>query len=36
MSEENIEFGLEGIWAANLDYITFYWIWIGNLLDSNL
>ena len=34
--EENIGFGLEGIWTTNLDYVTFYWIWTGNLLDSNL
>ena len=34
--EENIGFGLKGIWTTNLDYVTFYWIWTGNLLDSNL
>ena len=26
----------EGIWTTNLDYVKFYWIWTGNLLDSNL
>ena len=36
ISVENNGFGLEGIWTTNLDYITFYWIWTGNLLDSNL
>ena len=24
----------EGIWTTNLDYVTFYWIWTGKLLDS--
>ena len=36
MYEENIGFGLEGIWTTNLDYVKFYWICTGNLLDSDL
>ena len=36
MYEENIGFGLEGIWTANLDYVIFYLIWTGNLLGSDL
>ena len=32
----NIGFDLEGIWATNLDYIRFYWILKGNLLDNDL
>ena len=35
ISEENIEFGLEHIWTMNLDYVTLYWIWTGNLLDND-
>ena len=36
ISEENIEFGLEHIWTMNLDYVTLYWVWTGNLLDNDL
>ena len=34
--QKNIGFGLEGIWTMNLDYVTFYWVWTGNLWDSDL
>ena len=34
--EENIGSELEGIWTASLDFVIFYWIWTGNLLDSDL
>ena len=35
MSKENIGFGLAGISFTDLDYVTFYWIWTGNLLDCD-
>ena len=35
MSKENIGFALDGISFTDLDYVTFYWIWTGNLLDCD-